>query len=255
MQILLVNDDGIHAPSLWALYDELTKWGDVTVISPAAEQSGVGHSITYLHPLLAHEEYRHGRLVGWKVDGRPADCVKLGIHELCPRRPDVVVSGLNAGANVGLNIIYSGTVAAAVEAAFYGIPSFAVSQWMDGPPNFEETARRAVPLCQRLFERTRPGMLWNLNFPPPQAQWPRGIRFVAMESRRPTDEMETRVDPRGRTYYWSGLNPLKSHFLDPGTDVQSLLHGYITVTPLQFDLTAKSVLQDLVDEEWEMPVP
>lgn len=255
MQILLVNDDGIHAPSLWALHDELVRWGDVTVVSPAAEQSGVSHSITYLHPLLAHREYRNSRLVGWKVEGRPADCVKLGIHELCPRRPDVIVSGLNAGANVGLNILYSGTVAAAVEGAFYGIPSFALSQWMDGPPDFEATARRAVPLCQRLLERTRPGLLWNINFPAAQAGWPCGIRFVGMESRRSTDEVETRVDPRGRTYYWSGLNPLKSHALDPGTDVQNLLDGFITVTPLQFDMTAQAALADLRREKWELPSP
>ena len=120
MQILLVNDDGIHAPSLWALHEELVQWGDVTVVAPSSEQSGVGHSITFLHPLLAHKEHRQGKFVGWKVDGRPADCVKLGIQQLCPTRPDVIVSGLNAGANVGLNVLYSGTVAAAVEGAFFG---------------------------------------------------------------------------------------------------------------------------------------
>ena len=255
MQILLVNDDGIHAPSLWALHNELVKWGDVTVVAPASEQSGVGHSITFLHPLLAHKEHRHGQFVGWKVDGRPADCVKLGIHELCPTRPDIIVSGLNAGANVGLNIIYSGTVAAAVEGAFYSIPSFAVSQWMDGPPDFETTSRRAVSLCQRLLPRTRPGMLWNLNFPSLQDGWPRGVRFVGMESRRSTDVMETRIDPRGRTYYWGGLNPMKSHILDDETDVKSLLEGYITVTPLQFDLTAQSALAELRSESWELPTP
>jgi 5'-nucleotidase len=253
MQILLVNDDGIHAPSLLAIYHELRKWGDVTVVSPAAEQSGVGHSITYLHPLLAAKDYRNGEFFGWKVEGRPADCVKLGIHELCKPRPDIVISGLNAGANVGLNVIYSGTVAAAVEAAFFGIPAIALSQWMDGPPNFEETARRAIPLCKKLYERTQPGMLWNVNFPPPRANWPRGVKFVGMECRRSADEIETRVDPRGRTYYWSGLNPLKCHVYDPLTDVQSLTEGNITVTPLQFDLTQQKLLNELRSETWEIP--
>lgn len=255
MQILLVNDDGIHAPSLWALHEELVQWGDVTVVAPSSEQSGVGHSITFLHPLLAHKEHRQGKFVGWKVDGRPADCVKLGIQQLCPTRPDVIVSGLNAGANVGLNVLYSGTVAAAVEGAFFGIPSFAVSQWMDGPPDFEATSRRAVSLCQRLLPHTRPGLLWNLNFPSVQAEWPRGVRFVGMEARRSNEGIEQRVDPRGRTYYWSGLNPMKSHVLDDATDVKSLLDGYITVTPLQFDMTAQTALAELQRETWELPTP
>lgn len=253
MQILLVNDDGIYAPSLWALHAELINWGDVTVVAPSTEQSGVGHSITFLHPLMAHKEHRDGKCVGWRVEGRPADCVKLGIHELCPVRPDVIVSGLNTGANVGLNIIYSGTVAAAVEGAFYGIPSFAVSQWMEGTPDFAATSRRAVDLCRRLLPKTQPGMLWNLNFPSMQEGWPRGVRFVGMESRRSSDVVETRVDPRGRTYYWSGLNPMKSHVLEDSTDVKSLLDGYITVTPLQFDLTAQTTLAALRHETWETP--
>ncbi|MBM4074838.1 MAG: 5'/3'-nucleotidase SurE [Planctomycetes bacterium] len=255
MKILLVNDDGIHAPSLWAIHEELKKWGDVTVIAPSTEQSGVGHSITFLHPLLAHREHRDGQFVGWKVDGRPADCVKLGIQEFCKERPDVIISGLNAGANVGLNVLYSGTVAAAVEGALYGIPSFALSQWMDGPPDFHTTSKMAVSVCRKLLPRTRPGMLWNINFPHVERGWPRGVRFVGMESRRSDEGLESRVDPRGRTYYWSGLNPLKSHVLDPNTDIQSLLDGYITITPLQFDLTAVEVLRELRRESWEFPLP
>lgn len=118
MHILLVNDDGIHAPGLNSLHAELVKFAQVTVVAPAVEQSGVGHSITYLHPLLAHREYRQDEFFGWKVEGSPADCVKLGIMELAQPRPDLVVSGINHGANVGINILYSGTVAAAIEGAF-----------------------------------------------------------------------------------------------------------------------------------------
>lgn len=119
MHILLVNDDGIHAPGLNSLHAELVKFAQVTVVAPAVEQSGVGHSITYLHPLLAHREYRQDEFFGWKVEGSPADCVKLGIMELAQPRPDLVVSGINHGANVGINILYSGTVAAAIEGAFF----------------------------------------------------------------------------------------------------------------------------------------
>ena len=255
MRILLVNDDGIHAPSLWAFYDELIQWGEVTVIAPSTEQSGVGHSITFLHPLLAHKEFRNGTFVGWKVDGRPADCVKLGIQELCSSRPDIIISGLNAGANVGLNILYSGTVAAAVEGAFYGIPSFAVSQWMDGPADFVATSRRAVALCQQLLPHSRQGLVWNINFPSVQTNWPRGVKIVGMESRRTAEGVDSRIDPRGRTYYWSGLNPLKSHVLDDSTDVKTLLNGYVTVTPLQFDMTSTTDMTRLRLETWELPTP
>lgn len=245
MQILLVNDDGIHAPSLRAIYNELRQWGDVTVVAPAVEQSGVGHSITYLHPLVAHKEYQNGEFFGWKLEGSPADCVKLGVLEFCPTRPDVIISGLNAGANVGINILYSGTVAAAFEGAFFGIPSFALSQWMDGPPDFAATSRRAIPICQKLIPQSRPGMLWNINFPPPKPDWPRGLRFVSMGVKRMTEEIERRVDPRGRTYYWSGLNPIKSHTAEAGSDIKELQEGYITVTPLHFDVTEQPLLAEL----------
>ena len=188
MHILLVNDDGIHAPSLHSLYDELIKWGDVTVVAPAVEQSGVGHSITYRHPLLAHKEYKNGEFFGWKLEGSPADCVKMGILEFCKTKPDVVVSGLNTGANIGINVLYSGTVAAAIEGAFFGIPSFALSQWMDGPPDFSATSRRAIPICQYLLPKTRPGQLWNINFPPPKKR---------LATRRPVRGDGSQPDCRG----------------------------------------------------------
>ena len=105
----------------------------LTVVAPAVEQSGVGHTITYLHPLVVHKEHRQGTFFGWKVEGSPADCAKLGILELSPQKPDLVISGINTGSNVGINVIYSGTVAGAVEGAFFGIPSIAVSQWTDPP--------------------------------------------------------------------------------------------------------------------------
>src|SRR5947207_9611765 len=128
MRILLTNDDGIYAPGLRALRTELMKLGEVSVVAPATEQSAAGHSITLLTPLLVQEVYdeRQGFL-GWAVEGRPADCVKLALQELLPEKPDLIVSGMNAGSNAGINVIYSGTVAAAVEGAFYRHTSIAVS--------------------------------------------------------------------------------------------------------------------------------
>src|SRR5438270_3486135 len=128
MRILLTNDDGVYAPGLRALRKQLQKLGEVTVVAPAGEQSAVGHSITLLTPLLVQEVLdEHDRPMGWAVEGRPADCVKLALLELLPEPPDLVVSGLNAGANAGINVLYSGTVAAAIEAAFFRITSIACS--------------------------------------------------------------------------------------------------------------------------------
>lgn len=253
VQILLVNDDGIHSPGLQAMAAALAAWGDVTVVAPAVEQSGVGHSITYLHPLVVHKEHRQGQFFGWKVEGSPADCTKLGILELSPRKPDVVVSGINTGSNVGINVIYSGTVAGAVEGAFFGIPSIAVSQWTDPPADYERTARLAVGLCRQLLERSTPDqLLWNVNFPANRPGWPLGARLTAMCARRHSETVEKRIDPRGRVYYWSGLNPIKSHHADPGTDIHDLQEGYVTITPLRFDLTAEEQMGRLKDATWTL---
>ena len=146
--ILLTNDDGIYAPGLAALHAEMVKLGEVQVVAPATEQSGVGHMITYLRPLVVKEVFQNERMIGgsdehwgWAVQGSPADCVKIGIVELCPRRPDLVVSGINAGLNAGINVLYSGTVAAAIEGAFYGITSIAVSLQFDRHFQFDKGAR------------------------------------------------------------------------------------------------------------------
>ncbi len=127
MLILLTNDDGIYAPGLAAMERELERLGDVYVVAPATEQSGVGHSITYLSPLVVKEVFEARQRRGWAVEGSPADCVKIGIFEYCPRMPDLVVSGINGGLNAGINVLYSGTVAAAIEGAFFGLTSVAVS--------------------------------------------------------------------------------------------------------------------------------
>ena len=126
MQILLTNDDGIYAPGLAAMERALGRLGDVCVVAPAVEQSGVGHSITFLSPLMAKEVFDGERRRGWAVEGSPADCIKLALSEFCPR-PDLVISGINGGLNLGINVLYSGTVAGATEGAVFGIPSIAVS--------------------------------------------------------------------------------------------------------------------------------
>ena len=155
MEILLTNDDGIYAPGWRHSERELQRLGDVNVVAPATEQSGVGHSITYLSPLICKEVYEGERRRGWAVEGSPADCVKIGIFKFCPRRPDLVVSGINGGLNAGINVLYSGTVAAAIEGAFFGITSVAVSLEFDEHAQFDKaaalaaTSHRADPGAER----------------------------------------------------------------------------------------------------------
>ena len=143
MQILLTNDDGIYAPGLAAMERELCKLGEVCVVAPATEQSGVGPFDHFLSPLMVKEMFDGQRRRGWAVEGSPADCVKIGVFEFCPRRPDLVVSGINGGLNAGINVLYSGTVAAAIEGAFFGITSVAVSLEFDEQPQFDKAARLA----------------------------------------------------------------------------------------------------------------
>src|SRR5205085_8339315 len=166
----LTNDDGIYAPGLRALRLELLKLGSVTVVAPATEQSAAGHSVTLLNPLLVSEVFEDdGKTpIGWAVEGRPADCVKLALLELLPEPPDVIVSGLNAGSNAGINVIYSGTVAAAVEGAFFGVTSIAASleytkaQPLDFPAA-AILARRVVE--QIIAQQPIAGSLFNVNIP------------------------------------------------------------------------------------------
>ncbi|MEZ6064688.1 MAG: 5'/3'-nucleotidase SurE [Planctomycetaceae bacterium] len=244
MQILLVNDDGIHAPGLRAMYDALRELGDVQVVAPLVEQSGMSHRITYLHPIMVREiQQENGAHYGWAVDGSPADCTKLGILEFCPRKPDLIVSGINSGSNLGINVIYSGTVAAAIEGAFFGITSIAVSLSQRSPPDYRDAAQRTLPLITEILSQHSAATLWNINFPDTSPTGPRGVRYCSMGCRRPTDTIEKRHDPRGRPYYWSGINPIHSHELEPDSDLQAVLDGYTSITPLHFDLTERSLLE------------
>lgn len=256
VRILLTNDDGIYAPGLRAIYEALVErpGNEVQVVAPALEQSGVGLSITYLHPLMVHEEFLEGNHFGWAVHGSPADCVKLGMLEYCKQPPDLVVSGINSGTNAGINVLYSGTVAGAIEGAFFGVTSVAVSQATRTPPDYDRAARTAVDLIEQILD-TQPqqGSLWNLNFPETEPGPPKGVKVVKMGVRRHLDVMEKREDPRGRPYFWSGLDPIKNHAMEPGTDLKELADGYITLTPLHFDLTEQHMVQQLQKQEWKLP--
>lgn len=250
MQILLANDDGIHSPGLRAIHRELQQLGDVQVVAPAIEQSGVGHTVTYRSPLQVEEIFEQGQHFGWAVHGSPADCVKLGILELSPKRPDLVVSGINSGANYGINVLYSGTVAAAIEGAFFGVTSIALSLNLDSPPDYETTARRSLQLIRQLVEQfPEPGLLWSINFPPSDTEV-RGVRFTSMGIKRRKEVIERRLDPRGKPYFWSGTDPLENHLMDSGSDIEALSQNHISITPLMFDLTDSTRLAPLQHQQW-----
>lgn len=250
--ILLTNDDGIYAPGLAALERELQRLGEVVVVAPATEQSGVAHSITFLSPLIVKEVFDGSRRRGWAVEGSPADSVKLGIFEFCPRRPDLVVSGINNGLNAGINVLYSGTVAAAIEGAFFGITSVAVSLEYAEPPRFEQAAPLAVRVIEQVLGKQGPlPSLYNLNIPKQALFQPAGLKVVPMGVARYGEEFERRTDPRGRTYYWATNEPPPL----PGeheTDLTALSRGFVTLTPLDFDLTRRSMLGEM--ERWDLQI-
>jgi 5'-nucleotidase len=251
VHILVTNDDGIFAPGLRALRRELQRLGHVTAVAPAQEQSGVGHAITLLNPLVVKEvEDEEGAPLGHMVEGSPADCVKLAIMELLDRPPDLIVSGINSGANAGINVLYSGTVAAAIEGAFFKVTSMAVSLELAEHFDYPRAARQAVGVIERILERKpAPGSLFNINLPACGRGQPRGVRVVPMSIGRHGEGFERRMDPRGRVYYWMTYAP---PFETEGheTDISSLAEGYITVTPLHFDLTRHDQLRHAAAWEW-----
>ncbi len=248
MHILLTNDDGIYAPGLAAMERELRKLGEVTVVAPATEQSGVGHLITFLTPLVCLEVFDGERRRGWAVEGSPADCVKLAVSELCPTRPDLVVSGINRGLNAGINVLYSGTVAAAIEGAFFGIPSVAVSLDYDEHANFDDAAILARAIIEQITAHpSPPARLFNVNIPRVALQEPRGVRVVPMGVARYGEHFIRRKDPQGRTYFWATVDPPPRDDHQE-TDLSALKDGYITLTPLHYDLTLRPALDAM--KEW-----
>src|SRR5215210_3877015 len=181
MQILLTNDDGIYAPGLAAMERALRRLGDVSVVAPAIEPSGVGHSITLLSPLMANEAFDGERRRGWAADGSPADCVKLALAEFCPK-PDLLVSGINGGLNLGINVLYSGTVAGATEGAVFGIKSVAVSLEYDEHAKFDAAAEMAVRLIEQILaiRESSAHTLYNINIPTVALERQTEVRVVPM---------------------------------------------------------------------------
>jgi 5'-nucleotidase len=252
MQILLTNDDGIFANGLAAMERALRKIGNVMVAAPSTEQSGVSQSITFLRPLVGHQIYDGDRLRGYAIDGTPADCVKLAVTQYCAHRPDLIVSGINGGLNAGINVLYSGTVGAAMEGALFGIPSFAVSLEWDEDPKFDAAADYAIQLIQQTMAHRQPDQhLFNINFPTQAlTQDQPEVSIVPMATNRYGHHFIKRMDPKKRTYYWATNDPEPEPSLHM-TDVMELKIGKVTLTPLHVDLTLKSGLDQMSNWNWQ----
>lgn len=262
MRILLTNDDGIRAPGIAAMYTALIDpalgppLGEVLCVAPLEVQSATSHGVTFHTPLMTRAEFVDiGTPVvrGVAVDGRPADCVKLALSSIWPEhfglgsRPDLVISGMNAGANCGINVIYSGTVAAAIEAAFLGVPSIAVSMMLAGERSrFDVAAREARRAIETIIAQGLPDRHECLSINIPQVSAERAmppIRVCPMNTHGLVDRYERRVSPAGQVYYWAAGHGLDFHATAEGSDVDLLRAGCITVTPLCYDLTRHASLE------------
>jgi len=237
MRILLTNDDGIFAKGIEAIYEALVPVHEVHVVAPETEQSAVGHAITFLDPLRVKSVKRNGSFFGQALNGTPADCVKLAVRALLDPPPQVVVSGINMGANVGENVIYSGTVSAATEAAMMGLPSIAVSMNAFRRTDFSAATQITLELLRLIEKNGLPGgVSLNVNVPdlPPESIG--GVRVTRQGSIEYLEGYEKRVDPRNNTYYWlCGDKPI--HDTHPDTDSCALTHDCISITPIHYDLT------------------
>ncbi len=251
MRILLVNDDGILAAGLEGLYHAVRDLGDVEVVAPETSQSAVGHAITVLSPMAVQRVHVNNAFWGWSVDGRPADCVKLALIELLGWRPDFVLSGINHGANTGVNVLYSGTVAGAAEGAFFGVPSIAFSLELSHELDFHRAGRVARAVFQQFAAaKPPPGMCLNVNIPALDQGWPLGVRCCAQGKVNMQEHYLKSVGSDGRAIYrLDGRLPDHDH--SPNNDLMAIRERYVAVTPLHFNLTDRSMLGEV--ESWKWP--
>jgi 5'-nucleotidase len=236
-KILVTNDDGYFSEGIIALTAALKTIGDVTVVAPASEQSATAHSLTLTRPLRVRrvdERY-------YSIDGTPTDCVTLALTKIMDERPEIVVSGINHGANLGDDVTYSGTVAGALEASIFKLPGIAVSLTArDG--DFAEAARFAADLTLQVLKEGLPeGTILNVNIPPGEI---RGVRLTHQGIKIAHVHIVEGIDPRGRNYYWIGEQEV-SWKLDPGSDYEAIQEGLVSITPLRTDMTDYRTLESL----------
>ena len=246
--ILVTNDDGIFAPGIYALWEAMQEIGDVTIVAPDTEKSAVGHAITITDPIRVEQIHRKNGFEGFAVKGTPADCVKIAGRSLMKTPPDIVVSGINSGANVGSNIIYSGTVSAATEGTILGIPSIAISLNSIRGGDMTASQKVAQIVTKKVLKNGLPaGILLNVNIPNIPEESIKGYRLTKQGKLVFKDQFEKREDPRGKFYYWMKgeiINDTNSE-----TDGYAIQNDYISITPIHYQLTEESFLKTL--KSWE----
>ncbi len=250
--ILLTNDDGYDAPGLRALAEALASTAHVVVAAPASQQSGASMAITYREPIFVRPIEVTADVSGYAIQARPATCVRVGVESLLERKPDLVVSGINRGANLGIVSFYSGTVGAARQAALLGIPAIATSLQGNDPDDYAAAASFVRELVEQLRTQgaLHPSLLLNVNIP---ARTWRGVRVVRQSVAPDRENYERRTSPRGQVYYWSRWQPPSDQ--DENTDVGAFARGFITIAPLLIDQTDAGALESLGRLELEVPTP
>ncbi|MDP9282086.1 MAG: 5'/3'-nucleotidase SurE [Chloroflexota bacterium] len=254
--ILITNDDGIDSDALPPLSEALAPLGDVDVVVPERNWSGASHSITLFRPLRARATKLRNGHAAFMTDGSPTDCVRLAVLGFLKHRPDIVVSGINRGANMGDDITYSGTVAAAMEGLLSNIPSIAISIGaFGGDIDYGPSASFAALLARNILERgLAPDTLLNVNVPPLPRDQIAGVEVTRLGKRTYRDQLVERLDPYGNPYYWVG-GPAVSEEAEDGTDVAAMRAGKISVTPIALDLTNHALLEELARWDWGWSAP
>jgi len=250
MNILISNDDGIHAKGLQVLAKHLAQRHAVSIVAPDRERSAIGHAITLDLPIRVQAVPINGFSSAYAVSGTPADCIKLALMELLDEKPDLMISGINPGANVGVYVFYSGTFAAAREAPLYGIPAMAVSIQGGAPDHYETAAATAAELAEYIGRKgLPPGTLLNVNMPDAPRGRLRGYRWSRQAISPFRESIEKRMDPWNRPYYWQGA-VLESHIDDPTLDIVAMGDNYVSLTPIKCDMTDYESLQRM--KAWDL---
>lgn len=237
MTILLTNDDGIAAPGLNALYNTISKFYPAEVVAPESEQSAVGHAITIYNPLRVKKFFHGDNFFGYAVNGTPADCVKIAVKAILKKPPQLVISGINLGANIGTNLIYSGTVSAATEATISNIPSFAISLTTRIDPDFSFAAEFALKTARLILKNGLPERTTiNVNIPAVPKSKIAGVRVVKQGKSRVVERFDKRMDPAGNTYYWMA-GEMKTDEEDADADEGMIRKNMVSITPIHYDMT------------------
>lgn len=252
MKLLLSNDDGIYAEGLRALYRRFSETCSTAVVAPDQECSAVSHAITLEKPIRSRNLSLSNGDIAYAVSGTPADCIKLAMIELLEERPDLMISGINPGANTGVHINYSGTLAAAREAVFYGIPAIAVSIMGKTPGYYDQAAQFVEDLARKVMTNGLPdGTFLNVNIPDLPLEGIQGVRISNQNLALPRERVEMRFDPRERPYYWHGV-AAQTPDEDSDSDVAVIAKDYISITPIKCDMTDYQSIRTL--KLWDIDI-